>query len=435
MGLHQPAPKKTDRRPYVALALALVLVVGIGWCSSEEDPPESAGPSVVFVPTPESEPEQPVVATAAPADASIPIEDSGAVAQVMDAGRPGPRRAPDLEDYMRRWRAALEPLFRHHKYPGAPTVLKAMSKEPPPEEQGPDGGLPPCEPTVQRLSLQDSKFDLVIVVDTSGSMYRALPKIADWLGALEKQIVDSRSDTQLLVVAKQVDLMRRKADGGFNLRVGSSDAIEVLLDGAKPGLTRWIDALRTGAGLQIVVVTDDESLGRPDDLLARLQATLGGTPFSVSLLGGLDTPGHAVLEANELLSTSTCAGPDGVRGLQFGGVYQELARATGGLRAPICHFQSRQAFTDALLKTRSVSGSTSCGWLLDTSRHRVDRVNALGLLHAPTPLLHERVASNCYGTRRSYKLNEKLLVLCESTCVELRKDGFDSLEVRLECNE
>ncbi len=64
----------------------------------------------------------------------------------------------------------------------------------------------------------------------------------------------------------------------------------------------------------------------------------------------------------------------------------------------------------------------------------VDRVSAVGPERASTTLIHERVISNCSNARRSYRLAETLLALCDDTCAQLRNEGFDALEVRLECN-
>ncbi len=423
------AEKKRDRRPYAALVL--VLLFGIGWCSSEEDPAESAGPSVVFVPTPEPEP---IARAPEPIDAAT---DFDAGTEQLDAGAVVlARKQPDYDAYMRRWKDALEPLFKNGKYPGAPTVIRAERRPQPEEQDGPDAG--PCEPISKRLSLALPRFDIVVVVDTSGSMAFALPVIAAWLGELERSIVKSRSDTQLLVVAEQQELGRTKGDGGYDLAVGSSDAVEVLLEGAVRGRDRWVDALRTRAELQIVLVTDDESRGQSVHLLRRLNETLLGVPFSVSLLGGLDTPRHKVLDPEEPIVSGYSARCDGegLEGLEPGVVYQELVRATGGFRAPLCWKSSRWSLSWELLNKRSTLAAPQCGWVLNAPRHRVDRVSAVGLGRASAPLLYEPVRSNCFGTRRSYRMaDEQLLVLCDDTCTELRHEGFEALELKLECKE
>ena len=37
--------------------------------------------------------------------------------------------------------------------------------------------------------------------------------------------------------------------------------------------------------------------------------------------------------------------------------------------------------------------------------------------------------------RRSYRRLDSLLVLCEDSCTALKAEGFQALEVRLECSE
>ena len=332
---------------------------------------------------------------------------------------------------MRRWKAALAPLFRSGGRLTGPQVFHALPRE----TGSPDAGPAQCKPRVQRLAFVNRpSVDLVVVIDTSGSMATELPKIARWLAELELEIVTSKADAQLLVVAQQRDLNRRpKADGGsFNLGVQSNDALDVLLAGAKEGNDRWTDSLRSSADLHIVVVTDDNARGRGAQYVARLTEALGGTRFSVNLLGGLDTADRGLLSADQPVAETTCSG-DGFLGLNPGLGYQEAARLTNGLRAPFCYEASRRALSAELLRAPPQLGT--CAWWLDAPGHRVERVDAVGPRHPSTGLIRERVLSSCYATRRSYRLADSLLVLCESTCSALRSEGYDAVEVKLECVE
>lgn len=410
------------------MALLSVLVLGQTWCELEDAPPETT-PATVFVPTPELE--LPAEEGTLPAE---PLPTADAALAPLDAGLPSTvttRREPNVEDYMRRWREALAPLFMTGRSSNGPTVLKAMPRETPSE---PDADVEPCKQKVERLALRAvPRMDLVVVVDTSGSMYRALPKVARWLGELEQQLVATRPDAQLLVVAEQRHLgVPQKRDGGaFGLSVASNDALDVLLDGAK-GKERWVDSLRSGADLHLVVVTDDEANGSASDYFARLTELLGGSRFVLHLLGGLDTRKHFPLQPSSPLAQKTCYF-EGISGLAPGLVYQELARLTNGLRVPLCYADARQILTEELLKFPSTGANASCGWLLDSRGYRVDRVEAVGPARPPSRLLEERVNSNCFGTRRSYRLAEPLLVLCEDTCTALKAEGYDAVEVTLEC--
>jgi hypothetical protein len=273
----------------------------------------------------------------------------------------------------------------------------------------------------------------VVVVDTSGSMIAAVPKIARWLGELEYEIVRRGADVQLLVVAEQRDLRRvPRLDGGtFNREVGSNDALDVLIEAAKPGDGRWVDALRPGAELQIVVVTDDAPRLPGREYVTRLTALLAGTRFRIHLLGGLQTAGQQLLAPGQPNAERVCHGED-VEGVDPGEAYQDAVRLTNGLRAPLCYAASRELLAQALLEPRPLPGV--CGWVIESPGHRVDRVDALG--HdgrAPAPLLLERTLANCPGTRRSYRLADSFLALCEDTCVALGREGYDALEVKLTC--
>ena len=103
---------------------------------------------------------------------------------------------------------------------------------------------------------------------------------------------------------------------------------------------------------------------------------------------------------------------------------------TNGLRASFCYAASRRALLEALLQARPQSNA--CGWLLE-SGYRLDHVEAVGPNRAPSRLLFERGPWNCQSARRSYRLAEPLLALCEATCVSLKADGYEAIEVSLGC--
>ena len=421
--------RTTDRRRWGWWVLGLMALVLVGaWCG-DEDVREPSPRAAALDPVPVLSPAALEVAPEL-LDAAVTITVVGSAP--LDAGPAAPaRREPDVEDYMRRWKAALAPLFRSGKSTGSPKVLRPTPRETP---ETSDAGQGPCTAKVQRLSFNAARIDLVIVVDTSGSMSSALPEIARWLAELEQEIASRGVDVQMLVVADQRGLGRSvKPDGGsFNLGVASSDALDVLLAGAKPGAGRWVDALRSSADLHIVVVTDDEARGKSDRYLAGLTEVVGGARFSVHLLGGLDTPGHGLIASDAPLMETVCR-QGKFQGQNSGLTYQRITQLTNGMRAPFCDGDARKALSTRLLDLPSPAAA--CGWLVDTSRHRVVGVEAVGSHHPAQRLLEERVASNCKGMRRGYRRADALLVLCEDTCTALKAEGFQALEVKLECSE
>ena len=418
---------RTERKRHWVLLL-VVVALGLGWYWHDEEAPSSPHSSSTVV---DAEPTEPLPQPVSEPDAAAAaVVVSVAPVDAGPAQAPSPNRPePNVEDFMRRWRAALAPLFRNARSTKPAEVLHASPRE----RFEADAGVEPCKPKVQRFAFFPTpRVDLVVVIDTSGSMSRTLPKIARWLAELELEIVKSNADTQLLVVAKQRDLRRTPptVDGGsFNLRVGSTDALDVLIDNANAGTERWVDSLRTLADLHIVVVTDDAAQGTGPDYVARLTQSLGGLRFTIHLLGGLETPDQGLLDSDQPPAPRTCLG-DGNAGLDPGFAYQDAARLTNGLRAPLCYPASRRALLEALLRVRPQSAV--CGWLLD-ARHRVERVDAVGPHRPSTGLVLER--ANCHGTRRSYRLAGPLLAMCEDTCAALQSEGYDGLEVKLSCGE
>ena len=408
------------RWPWLVGASALLLAVA--WCAWDDEPP-------VVVPEPLAEPAVVVPEPPPPPPIALPPEpepepaDAATELEVppVDAGLVF--REPNLEDYMNRWRAALAPLFEEKavRYT-KPTLIPAA---PQPDAGVADAGV--CERQEQRLSmLMNQRFDIVVAVDTSGSMNTSLEMVARWLAELELRIREQHSDTQLLVLADQRRLNRKRPDGGVNAMVQSNDALEVLLN------FQWVRLLRPAAELRLVVITDDEAdpYGPgAERFLSELTDRLEGRPFSFHVMGGFDTPPEVVLPPSAPVTPSLCSSGHEV-GLAAGVTYQALARQTHGLRASLCHPGSRAALSAALL---AVPSSQSCAWALDLARHRVDEVNAIGPDVARNRLTWERAPGLCRGMHWSYLVEGPVVSLCPETCAALRQDGYDAIDVTLEC--
>ena len=404
------------RWPWLVAASALLL--GVAWCAWEGEPPAVAPEPIAEPPpvAPEPPPPPPIALPPEPADAStelaVPPADAGLVF-----------REPNLEDYMNRWRAALAPLFEEKAVRF--TRPRLIPATPRPDAEAADAGV--CERQEQRLSLvMNQRFDVVVVVDTSGSMNSSLEMIARWLAELELRIREQHSDTQLLVLADQRRLNRKRADAGVTVLVDSNDALEVLLT------RQWVPLLRPAAELRLVVITDDEAdpYGPgPERFLSELTGRLEGRPFSFHVMGGFDTPPEVVLPPSAPVASTLCYSGHEL-GLAAGVTYQALARQTHGLRASLCHPGSRAALSAALL---AVPSSQSCAWALDLARHRVDEVNAIGPDVARNRLTWERAPGLCRGMRWSYLVEGPVVSLCPETCAALRQEGYDAIDVTLEC--
>jgi hypothetical protein len=409
----------TARR--IALVLAFVCAAGVFWWATHLEEPAPPAPPVAPrrapppLPEPVEPPRAPPLAVAAP-----PVEpiDAGPV----DAGAPPLiRTEQDVEAYMRKWRDALEPLLKRKPMPAMAIVA---------EPEKPDAG---CEAGIRSFPLsRTQRVDYLVVVDTSGSMVPAgLRTASDWIGQLEFTLASADTEYRLLVLAEPTALQLGDA-GVLQRRIGSHDALEVMLTTAVNDRPQWLSKLRERSELRIVLITDDRpAADQPDGYVAQLAQTIGDSHrYSFSIIGGFDTP----WPGQEAPVTTRCTGssPDHrmLRGLDPGVVYQQLAAASGGARASLCSERSRRALIDALSTT--ASPMNLCLWQLEPGARLFDP-RAYGP-HGSDFLVREYSSSGCQGTRRSYVLDGTLFSVCPDACEALRRDGFDEIRARIECH-
>ena len=441
-----PAAEKRARRwPWILLALIVAAL--IAWWAQPDELPEVVAetqPQVVRT-APVEEPHAPAAPDASSAPAAIPrFEDAGALVQKPRViFNPSPTEQQRIDETLRRWRDALAPLFRidRSKTHKATPVI-AVSDEG--RESIPDAGAQAvCEDAVQKLPLHGKgSLDLVIVVDTSGSMYFELKDVVAWLTQLELALRDKGVDFQLLVVADQRVLnrgqrQRREVDAGFiQVPVGSRDALDTLITAAKEGSTpRWHQLLRAGATKHLIIVTDDEARdprGLPylEPLVKAAEGSLGSVAapaFTLHLLGGFASIPEGVLTPEQPLSSNLC--PDGVAA---GLGYQHLAQATGGLRAPLCQPAAHKALTAALVDWPLSGGTTSCVWLARPASRVVD-ARALSGHSTVLRLWEARNADACIGRRDAYVSSGQVFALCATTCAILMDAGYDEIELSTRC--
>ncbi|MFZ5438581.1 MAG: hypothetical protein ACOZQL_01165 [Myxococcota bacterium] len=411
-------------------ALALLAVVGL-WASRPDD--EAAPPVIEPVAA------APREAAPAPIEAptlSVPADQADASASGPPSAGPAPtpaatppaRALVTPEDFVRRWREELAKVVALHQ-------PRLITRDPPVPEV--------CEAGRRRLPLgAPPRTDIVVSVDTSGSMHTELPYVAQWLGQLDAALQKRGIDGRILVLA---NLRQLSPDGGMlRVGIGSYDTLERLLATAHLEEPRWADQLRDSAQLQLVVVTDDTSQ-RPQPAEATIAALVAqaGRPFTFSVLGGFVAQG--LLGPNAEVVRGSCSqrqqelapplsgvhwGPlPLLRGVDPGVPYQELAIALGGWRASLCDASSREQLRTTLVDTL---GQPRCAFGFERGA-RVERLEAAHPRGTSDYLVREAAHALCEGMKRSYVGNRNVLTLCGSTCEALRADGFTELVAEVSC--
>ncbi len=432
----------------VALAVAATVAGLAAWRADEEAWPE---PGVAPADPPPPAALDLAVARSA---ASAPSSDLDAGAALINAWATA--LAPVLAP-----RAASQPLAA----PGSPPDAGATRVS---AGFGPDAGgrvasagaedagaALTCDPGPVRIGLQKTPIDLVIAIDTSGSMYQAIQGVNAWLlYTLEKALKKANVDYQLIVIVDLEHLRillspsRRNlvpaaevwapSDAGFNIgkAVQSHDALEAMLETAAAPGASWLSRLRPGADVHLVVVTDDDPsaadafgfIGRLTTLAEGRLGTQATPAFTFhAILGHEIKAAPWVLEADAAFEGRGC-------GVRPGVEYQQLAKRTGGLRGSVCRRESLDAFAHALV-ARSRPGQP-CALPLPPSfpAQRVVSVRAIASDGRPGRVLDRAFgAFSCDFAHGSYLLEGEQLSVCHASCARLATEGFEAIEAIATC--
>ncbi|MBL8915864.1 MAG: VWA domain-containing protein [Archangium sp.] len=421
--------RRTGLNLWLVLAVLPIFSFTCWFCLQEDDsvappPPSVMTPGDVVLPEPLPTPRVESVDAGAAAGLDVGAPDAGVDAGVTRAREPS---EAEIAAYVAKWKAALAPVLRNSR-PEEPKLLTS----------GADGGVAldagtPCQPGEQRLAFTtQAPLDIVVVVDSSGSMFTAgLDIAADFLGRLEFDLLRAGRDFRLLVLAEP-RVLKLTIDGGvLAARVQSHDGLDVLLDTATLAQPRWFDVVRPSSELHLLLITDDGPSFRAtsEGFLAKFRQ-LPRPPASFSVLGGFGQPEFMTRDDPSLAQGVCSSNFKGrtMHGLDPGVVYQEVSMALGGYRASICSELGRGALQGFYVGAGAPR--TRCEWALPRNAEVFE-------LRAMTPtggryLMRERIGQ-CRNLQRSFVFAPPLLTLCPETCTDLLTHGTDSLVVRVSC--
>jgi hypothetical protein len=423
-------------------ALPLVLLVvplglgGIWFAWPDEVAPSASSPAVTVAPELPSERVDEEGSESQDDGGEVSAFDAGGFVISADAGT-------EAERAVKRWRDALEPLFKSRKG-NDPVSAKVATVAA--ELEAPDAGVledAGCRGAVTTLPLQDhGTSDFLIAIDTSGSMRGELNDVVNWVSALELALKQHKVDFQLIVVADQGKVKKTResslVDGGkIQAEIGSQDTFETLIRSATTGPEpRWPQLLRPNAVKHLVVVTDDDAADKRGlpylPVLANAAGGALGTAekpeLIVHLLGGFEPPTPLVM-ASVPPVTKVCRG-----GVRPGLGYQRVVRKTGGLRGALCSPDSLRAMVDALAAWPLPNQDNGCIWMLPLDEGaRVVEVKAPSARGGVFRLYEARTSDACTGRKDAWRMAGRFFALCQSTCASLREGGYEAIEVHSAC--
>lgn len=378
-----------------------------------------------------------------------PERDVGTAHQLLPDAGMDPFR---IELIMKRWREALAPLFKpDRKSAGTPAPIIVLQGDG--DTEAFDAGTAvPCGENVEQFSIRSSDaIDIVVAIDTSGSMFGELPRVVGWLSALEHRQRTRGADFQMIVVADHAMLGRRsrrgRADGGerdggrVQAPIGSRDALETLIASAHEGPSpRWSELLRPHSTKHLVIVSDDEASDATgtsylEPLVAAgggLLGTVAKPAFALHFLGGFEPPnGDTSMAFDEPLALGTCRG-----GVAPGLAYQRLAQATHGLRASLCYARALVGFPNELFKFPRFGLASQCMWLMRSGidARDITQVRAVGK-RLSLRLWEANSAASCSGRGDRFLTSGQAFVLCADTCASLTDAGYERVTISTRCRQ
>lgn len=218
-------------------------------------------------------------------------------------------------------------------------------------------GERPCAQAVLDASVSRVPVDILIFIDTSGSMGQETQTVVDSIQQFTEFIASSQLDYRVILVgatticfppplSSSVGCPDRNGPRYFHVRLGvaSTDGLVRTIE----GLDRAESFARPDAQLHVIAVTDDESQISAETFLDDIGVRR------------TDVVVHGIVATDD--NGSVCCGPRGC-GARVGNVYARLADTTGGVLASICEADWLPTF-QAIAESVATRATRPCEYAL-----------------------------------------------------------------------
>lgn len=327
-----------------------------------------------------------------------------------------------------------------------------------------------CADTSAEASLVTAPVDIIVAIDSSGSMDGEIDAVQRNINDRFAAILDAAGvDYRVILVGDYPAICIEAPLSGiadcsarpgaptsgarffhYDETVGSHDAFEVLLEtydtGDRHGIAPdgWRGLLREGARRTFLLITDDDPAMDWDDfdrdLLALSEEHFGTAEarnyvwHSIIGMGANDPADAPWLPADPVLDEEC---EPGSQSSAVG--YQELSRATGGLRFPLCNNDSFDVIFEHIAEDVVRGTSLSCSYMPERppggETPDFDRVVVVYTPGAGSPRSLRRVADAAACDGGDFYVDGLLIELCPATCAEAQADDAGSLSVHVACEQ
>lgn len=329
---------------------------------------------------------------------------------------------------------------------------------------GGSGGIEECAALSSEASADLQPADIILAVDTSGSMDQEIQQVQQNLNNFASIITNSGIDVHVVMIADAsmcipAPLGSGQCNGADQKlpayqhvvhTVNSTDALQVILS----TYPEWKGSLRPGALKTIAVVSDDNSDMGAADFKAQLLALDGTfTGFKFDAIVSLIDPSSIQFTClncafQGMLSCNNCAEKccDKMLGCtplpaDKGQVYLDLVQQTGGIVGDLCIQDFGPVFQD--MATGIVqSAQLSCEYDIppppqgETLDPKKVNVNYTPAGQATMPILFVEKAADCGSKGGWYYDNPAAptkIIMCPTTCDVLKADSTGKIEVLFGC--